>query len=49
MSSAEVRRLWEEPSEEIGLKSDSVGLLAACGVEDVKFSAFLRLWLFYES
>ena len=23
-SSAEVRRLWEEPTEEIGLKSDSV-------------------------
>jgi hypothetical protein len=34
--SAEVRRLWEEPTEEIGLKSDSVGIHAACGVEDVK-------------
>jgi len=38
LSSAEVRRLWEEPAEEIGLKSDSVGILAACGGEDVKQS-----------
>jgi hypothetical protein len=30
-SSAEVRRLWEEPTEEIGLKSDSVGILALLG------------------
>jgi hypothetical protein len=37
LSSAEVRPLWEEPTEEIGLKSDSVGILAACGGEDVKF------------
>ena len=35
-SSAEARRLWEEPTAEIGLKSDSLGIHAACGVEDVK-------------
>jgi hypothetical protein len=28
-------RLWEEPTEEIGPTSDSVGILAACGGEDV--------------
>jgi hypothetical protein len=28
--------LWEEPTEEIGPTSDSVGILAACGGEDVK-------------
>ena len=29
-------RLWEEPTEEIGPTSDSVGILAGCGGEDVK-------------
>src|ERR1700722_3918336 len=38
LSSAEVRRLWEEPTEEIGLKSDSVGIHATCGAEDVNVS-----------
>jgi hypothetical protein len=28
-------RLWEEPTEEIGPTSDSVGILAVCGGEDV--------------
>jgi len=36
LSSAEVGRLWEEPTEEIGPTSDSVGILAVCGGEDVK-------------
>jgi hypothetical protein len=35
LSSAEVGRLWEEPTEEIGPTSDSVGILAVCGGEDV--------------
>ena len=35
LSSAEVGRLWEEPTEEIGPTSDSVGILAACGGENV--------------
>jgi hypothetical protein len=29
-------RLWEEPTEEIGPTSESVGILAASGGEDVK-------------
>jgi len=36
LSSAELRRLWEEPTEETGPTSGSVGILAACGGEDVK-------------
>ena len=37
MSSAEVRRLWEEPSEASSQNQrDAVGILAACGGEDVK-------------
>jgi hypothetical protein len=38
LSSAEVGRLWEEPTEEIGPTSDSVGILAVCGGEDVKLT-----------
>ena len=38
MSSAEVRRLWEEPAEETGPTSGSVGILALQGEEDVKSS-----------
>jgi len=33
LSSAEVRRLWEEPTAETGAKSGSVGILAASGGE----------------
>jgi hypothetical protein len=36
LSSAEVRRWWEEPTEETGPTSGSVGILAARGGEDVK-------------
>ena len=36
MSSAEVKRLWEEPTECTGPKFGSVGILAASGGEDVK-------------
>ena len=36
LSSAKVRRLWEEPAEETGLTSGSVGILAIYGGEDVK-------------
>jgi hypothetical protein len=36
LSSAAVRRLWEEPTEETGPKSGSLGILAAFGGEDVK-------------
>jgi len=32
-------RLWEEPTEEIGPTSDSVGILAVCGGEDVKMDS----------
>jgi hypothetical protein len=35
LSSAEVRRLWEEPTEETGPKPGSVGILALYGEEDV--------------
>ena len=35
-------RLWEEPTEEIGPTSDSVGILAVCGGEDVKLETLLR-------
>ena len=35
LSSAEVGRLWEEPTEETSPKRGSVGILAACGAEDV--------------
>ncbi|OLB28575.1 MAG: hypothetical protein DMG41_11540 [Acidobacteria bacterium] len=36
-SSAEVGRLWEEPTEAIsGKQTEAVGILAACGGEDVK-------------
>ena len=38
LSSAEVRRLWEEPAEETGPTSGSVGILALQGEEDVKSS-----------
>jgi hypothetical protein len=38
LSSAEVRRLWEEPAEETGLTSGSVGILAIYGGEDVNRS-----------
>ena len=38
MSSAEVRRLWEEPAEETGPTSGSVGILALQGEEDVNCS-----------
>jgi len=34
-------RLWEEPTEEIGPTSDSVGILAVCGGEDVKGRSFI--------
>jgi hypothetical protein len=45
-SSAEVRRLWEEPTEEIGLKSDSVGILAllgpgGCQLQDIRLASFV--------
>jgi hypothetical protein len=35
LSSAELRRLWREFTEETGAKSGSVGILAASGGEDV--------------
>jgi hypothetical protein len=36
LSSAEVRRLWEEPSEAISQNQrDAVGILAIYGAEDV--------------
>ena len=38
LSSAEVRWLWEEPAEETGQTSGSVGILAIYGGEDVKFA-----------
>jgi hypothetical protein len=49
LSSAEVGRLWEEPTEETGPKSGSVGILAASGGEDVNSQVHLepprrRLW-----
>jgi metal-dependent amidase/aminoacylase/carboxypeptidase family protein len=33
---AEVRRLWEEPTEASAKTAEAVGILAACGGEDVK-------------
>ena len=39
LSSAEVGRLWEEPTEETSPKRGSVGTLAACGAEDVNCDA----------
>ena len=41
LSSAEVRRLWEEPAEETGLTSGSVGILAIYGGEDVNLLMFV--------
>ena len=39
LSSAEVGRLWEEPTEETSPKRGSVGILAAFGAEDVNCDA----------
>jgi hypothetical protein len=36
-SSAEVGRLWEEPTEETGAKPGSVGMLALQGGEGINF------------
>ena len=43
LSSAEVGRLWEEPTEETGPKPGSVAILAFKGEEDVKEP--FRHWL----
>ena len=43
LSSAEVRRLWEEPTEETGPSSGSVGILSINGEEDGKEFVDLRL------
>ena len=34
-------RLWEKPTEDIGPTSDSEGILAVCGGEDVKETPML--------